>query len=123
MAAKDAIHRDTLQSVPTQAVRERYRHLWREEKLFHKRKKRETESRELDGIKMNCSRNEARKFYENMKCQTGGLRATACRDQHGNLVSDIQGMLRLWRKHFDGLLNGNMITDEVEPEIPFTDHE
>ena len=78
-AAKDAAHRDTLQSVATRAVRERYRDLRREEKRLHKRKKREAERRELDGIEMNCSRN------EKVKRQTGGLKTgpAACIDLHG----------------------------------------
>ena len=45
---------------------------------------------------MNCSRNEAR-------------------------MTDIQGMLGLQREHFDGLLNGDTNTNEVEPEIPIAD--
>ena len=69
---------------------------------------------------MNCSRNEGRKFYEKIKRQAGGLKtgAAACRHQHGNLMADIQGELGLWREFFDGLLNGDTNTDEVEPEIP-----
>ena len=33
----------------------------------------------------------------------------------------MKGMLGLWREHFDGLLNGDTNTDEVEPEIPIAD--
>ena len=107
----------------TRAVRERYRDLRREEKRLFKRKKCEAERRELDGIEMNCSRNEARKFYERIKRQAGGLKtgAAACKDESGNLVTYIQGMLKLWRQHFNSLLNGDFNTEEAEPEIPITD--
>ena len=56
--------------------------------------------------------------YEKIKRQRGGLKtgAAACRDQHENLMTDMQGMLGLWREHFDGLLNGDTNTDEVEPK-------
>ena len=122
-AAKDAAYKDTLQSIATRAVRERYRELRREEKRLFRRKKREAERRELDNIEMSCSRNDARKFYEKIKRQTGGLKtgAAACKDENGNLVVDTQGMLRIWREHFSRLLNGDINTDEAEPEIPITD--
>ena len=45
----------------------------------------------------------------------------ACRAQHRNLVTDIQGMLGLWREHFNGLLNADTNTDGVEPEISIAD--
>lgn len=122
-AAKTAAYKEMLHTVATRAVRERYRELRREEKRVFRRKKREAEKRELDGIEMNCSRNEARKFYERVKRQTGGSKtgAAACRDENGNLVTDIQGMLRRWRDHFNGLLNGSTVAEEVEPDIPITD--
>lgn len=36
-------------------------------------------------------------------------------------MTDIQGMLNLWREHFNSLLNGDLNTEEAEPEIPITD--
>ena len=36
-------------------------------------------------------------------------------------MTDIQGMLGLWRKHFEGLLNEDTNTDEAEPEIAIAD--
>ena len=73
-----------------------------------KRKKREAERRELDGIERN---------YKKIKRQTVGLKTEVadCGAQYGNLVTDIQRMLDLWRHRFDGLLNGDRNTDEVEP--------
>ena len=37
-------------------------------------------------------------------------------------MTDIQGMLRLWRKHFDGLLKADTNSNEVEPEISNADY-
>ncbi|XP_054081972.1 uncharacterized protein LOC128919982 [Zeugodacus cucurbitae] len=49
--------------------------------------------------------------------------ATSCRDQDGNLVSDVQGVLGLWREHFSDLLNGNECTTpgDGEPDSPIDD--
>ena len=43
---------------------------------------------------------------------------TKYKDDGGNLVADIQGMLRLWWYLFKGLLQGKKNVHEVEPEIP-----
>ena len=114
-AAKNQAYKDTLQSIATRSARERYREKRREEKRLHRRKKREAEIRELEDIEMYCSRNQARKFYERIKRQTEGLKpgANACNDENGNLVTDVQGFLRLWRDHFSGLLNGDEDTHHI----------
>ena len=123
-AAKDAAYRATLQSVATRALRERYREKRREEKRLIRRKKREAEYRDLEDIERCGRRNDARKFFENVKRQTNGFKtgATACRDKNGNLVTDVQSVLRLWRDHFAELLNGGDNTAaEVLPDTTIAD--
>ena len=75
-------------------------------------------------IALNATTSMTRNTERHLVQKTGGLKtgAAACRDQQGNLVTDIQGMLLgLWRKHFDGLLNGDTNTNKVEPEISIAD--
>ena len=49
-----------------------------------------------------------RKAYYVQERLTEGFKrgATSCRDERGNLVTDAQGVLRLWRHHFSTLLRG-----------------
>ena len=123
-AVKDAAYRATLQSVVTRAVKERYREKRREERRLFRQKKREAERRECEDIEMHGDRNEVRKFFEKIRRQTEGFKTgtTSCRDENGNLVTDIQGILGLWREHFSTLLNGddenNPATGEADPETP-----
>lgn len=121
-AEKDEAYKETLQCVATRAVWERYREKRREEKRLFRRKKREAEIRELEDIEMSRSSNNARKFFQKVKRQTEGLKtgAFACKDENGDLVTDIDRMLGLWREHFSGLLNGDDDNPEdVFPETPF----
>ena len=54
------------------------------------------------------SRNDAQKFFKNVKRLTEGFKpgTSSCRDERGNLVTDAQGVLRLWTHHFSTLLQG-----------------
>ena len=36
-------------------------------------------------------------------------------------MTDIQGILGVFRQHFDGPINGDTNTDKIEPEIPIAD--
>ena len=42
-------------------------------------------------------RNDARKFYQKVKCLTEGYKpgASSCKDENGNLVTDPQEVLKL----------------------------
>ena len=81
--------------------------------------------------------NDVRKFYQNVKRLTEGYKpgVSSCKDENGNLVTDPQGVLRLYRKHFSTLLRGeddtntafrdvdpNLIDDD-DVEIPPPSHE
>ena len=61
-----------------------------------RRKKREQKRREREEIEMYSSRNDAQKFFKNVKRLMEGFkpRASHCRDERGNLVTNAQGMLR-----------------------------
>ena len=47
-------------------------------------------------------RNDARKFYQSVKCQTEDFKpeVSSCKDFR-YLVKDLQKVLKFWRKHFD----------------------
>ena len=82
-------------------------------------------------------RNNARKFYQKVKRLTEGykLEASSCKNEHGNFVTDPQGVLRLWRKHFSTLLQSDNYTktafrdfvpnpiDDDCVDIPLPSHE
>ncbi|XP_073848775.1 uncharacterized protein [Musca autumnalis] len=111
---KNAAYRATLQSVATRSARERYREKRREEKRLFRKKKREMEKRECEKIEMYRSQNEVRKFYQRVKHQTDGFGTgtSSCRDQQGNLVTDTDSVLRIWKEHFSNLLVSNSSEDD-----------
>ena len=82
---------------------------WREEngrETLFRCKKREQKH---EVVEMYRCRNDARKFYQKFKRLTEGYKpgVSSCKDEHGNLITDPQGVLRLWRKHFSTLLQGD----------------
>ncbi|XP_060665548.1 uncharacterized protein LOC132797786 [Drosophila nasuta] len=115
-AAKNAAYRRTLQSAATRATCERYREKRKEERRLFRRKKREKEKRECEELQVLQDRNDARKFYQQVNRLTHGFKtgASNCRDENGNLVTDTQCTLRLWRAHFSKLLAGD---DGTNPAI------
>ena len=106
---KDAAYQATLRSAATRATYERYREKRREEKRLFRRKKHEFMKEQCDEIEMHGSRNEARKFFQKIKRMTEGFKtgASFCKDQEGNLVTDVKSSLSLWRAHFNNILNGD----------------
>ena len=87
---------------------------------------------------MHRCRNDNSKFNQKLKRLTEAYRsgASSCKDENGNLVTDPQGVLRLWRKHFSTLLQDdddtnaafrdvvqNLIDDDDGMEIPPPSHE
>ena len=68
-----------------------------EERRLFRRKKRKQESREREKVKMYGCRNDARKFYQKFKRLIEGYKpgGSSCKDEHANLVTDQQGVLRL----------------------------
>ena len=94
-AAKNDLYKRTLQSAATRVIADDYRQKRREERR-HIRPKRDQERRECDEIEMYRSRNDAQKFFKNVKSLTEGFKPSAsfCRDERGNLVTDAQRVLR-----------------------------
>ncbi|KPU81866.1 uncharacterized protein Dana_GF27359, partial [Drosophila ananassae] len=121
-AAKDAAYGRTLQAGATRAVVEVYRSRRRDEKRLFRRKKREQERRECESIESSRDRNEARNFYQRVKRLTQGFKTggVACKDDDGNLITDAEIVLRLWRDHFSSLLAGSGHDDygEYDPQTP-----
>ena len=64
------------------------------------------------------SRNNNQTFFKNVKRLTKGFKsgASSRRDERGNLVTDVQGVLRLWRYHFSTLLRGEGDTNAATRE-------
>ena len=64
---------------------------------------------------MHGSRNDARKFFQK-KLMSEGFKSKAsfCKDQNGNMVTDIKSSLELWRSHFNATLHGD---DTNNPEM------
>ena len=62
----------------------------REERSLIRGKKREQERCDHEEIEMYRSRKDAQKFFKNVK---PGV--SSCRDERGNLVIDVQGVLSL----------------------------
>ncbi|XP_050335103.1 uncharacterized protein LOC126762422 [Bactrocera neohumeralis] len=78
---------------------------------------------ELDKM---ADKGNARKFYERMRRLTEGFKtgAYSCRTPKGDLVTDVQSILKLWKEHLSSLLNGSesITPREGEPDYPI-DHD
>ena len=112
---KNDAYQATLKSAATQAVCEKYREnaLWpgpdqgneeekdrekrREEQRMFRRKKHEFLKAECEEIEMQDSRNDVRQFFQKIKRTCEGFKtgASLCKDQDGNLVTDIKSSLDL----------------------------
>ncbi|XP_049316710.1 uncharacterized protein LOC125779404 [Bactrocera dorsalis] len=116
---KQAAYHATLRSTTTRAGWDRYRELKREARRICRQKKKETEMREYEQLDKLADRGNARKFYEKMRRLTEGFKtgAYSCRTPQGDLVTDAQSILRLWREHFSNLLNGSDSTTPGEGEL------
>ncbi|XP_070138628.1 uncharacterized protein [Drosophila bipectinata] len=113
-AAKDAAYGRTLQAGATRAIVDVYRSRRRDEKCLFRRKKKEQEGRECESTESSRCRNEARNFYQRVKRLTQGFKTgtVACRDNDGNLVTETEVVLRLWRDQFSSLLSGSSTDSE-----------
>ena len=75
---------------------------------------------------MHGSRNDARKFFQKIKRMSEGFKAGAsfCKDQDGNMVTDIQSSLELWPVHFNATLKrddtNNPANEMIRPARPNT---
>ena len=119
---KDAAYRATLRSGATRAMWDRYRELKKEERRIIRQKKREAEIRECEELEMLANRNNARKFYQKVRRLTEGFKtgAFSCKNKDGDLVTDVQSNLKLWREHFSNLLNSDSCACHRESEDPDT---
>ncbi|XP_049315675.1 uncharacterized protein LOC125779126 [Bactrocera dorsalis] len=106
---KQAAFLATLRSTTTRAGWDRYRELKREARRICRQKKKEAEMREYEELDKLAGSGNARKLYEIMRRLTEGFKtgAYSCRTLKGDLVTDAQSILRLWREHFSSLLNGS----------------
>ncbi|XP_054082617.1 uncharacterized protein LOC128920129 [Zeugodacus cucurbitae] len=118
---KQTAYLATLKTTTTRAGWDRYRELKRETRRNCRQKKKEAEMREYEELEKLADRRNARKFYEKMKRINESFKtgASSCRDQVGNMVTDVQGILGLWREHFSYLLNGSESQEMANP-IPQT---
>ena len=116
----------TLKSAATRAVYEKYREKRSEERHLFRRKKHEFVKVECEAIEMHGSRNDARKFFQKIKRMSEGFKSKAsfCKDQDGNMVTDIKSSLELWRAHFNATLNdggtNNHANETIRPSRPNT---
>ncbi|XP_050331585.1 uncharacterized protein LOC126760169 [Bactrocera neohumeralis] len=122
---KQAAYLATLRSTTTRAGWDRYRELKREARRICRQKKKEAEMREYEKLDKLADRGNARKFYEKKRRLTEGFKtgAYSCRTPKGDLVTDAQSIVKLWREHFSSLLNGSERTTpgEGEPDSPIDD--
>ena len=58
---------------------------------------------------MHGSRNDAWKFFQKIKGMSESFKTVdySCKDQDGNLVTDITSALDLWQANFNAILNGD----------------
>ena len=99
-SAKNDAYKRTLQSAAKRAIVEDYNQKRREEKRLIRRKKRAQEwLTPITEKEMYMSWNDAQNFFKNVKHLTEGFKpgASSCMDERGNLVTDSQKVLRLWR--------------------------
>ncbi|XP_050337863.1 uncharacterized protein LOC126764111 [Bactrocera neohumeralis] len=133
---KQAAYLATLRSTTTRAGWDRYRELKKEPRRICRQKKKEAEMHEYGELDKLADRGNARKFYKKMRRLTEGFKtgAYSCRTPKGDLATDAQSILKLWREHFSSLLNGSERTTpgEGEPgspidddgaDVPLPDHE
>ncbi|XP_067634787.1 uncharacterized protein [Eurosta solidaginis] len=122
---KDAAYKATLKASATRGVCEHYRELKKEARRLFRKKKAEAERRECKELELLATRNNARKFYQKIRRQTEGFKtgANSCRNENGDLVTDVQRVLRFWREHFSVLLNGgsNSPRRDEEPDPAIDD--
>ncbi|XP_037957054.1 uncharacterized protein LOC119686977 [Teleopsis dalmanni] len=119
-AAKNAAYKRTLQSAATRTVHEQYREMRKVERCLFRRKKRDQERREREEIEVCRNRNDARKFYQKVNRLTQGFKpgASTCKDENGNLVTDTQNVLKVWKEHFSKLLSGDDNINSAIEEMP-----
>ncbi|XP_054745770.1 uncharacterized protein LOC129250151 [Anastrepha obliqua] len=93
-----------------------------EERRIIRQKKRETEIRECEELEMLANRNNARKFYQKVRRLTEGFKtgAFSYKNKDGDLVTDIQSSLKLWREHFSNFLKSDSCACHRECEDPDT---
>jgi hypothetical protein len=96
-------------------MREIYKDKRREEKRLFRRKKYHFLRRQCEDIEMLRDRNEIRKFYKKVKRLSEGFKTStsSCRDKEGNLVTDAQGTLAIWRDRFSKSLNGDDVQNNT----------
>ena len=86
-------------SAATRSVYKRYRQKRIGERHLFCRKKHEFVKAECNEIEMHGSRNDAWKFFQKIKRMSEGFKSKTsfCKNQDGNVVTDIKSSQELWR--------------------------
>jgi hypothetical protein len=92
----------------TRSRQERYNQLQKEKKKMFQRKKRVFERHEYAEIERLHQERDIRRMYKKMGETTKVFEPVShmCRNASGELVCDIDGILTVWKEHFETLLNG-----------------
>ena len=87
-------------------------------RLF-RRHKRGKERHQREEVDLHRCRIDVRKFYQNFKLLIESHKpgAPLCKDENGHLVTNPEGVLRLWKEHFSTLLQGNDNTNTAFREL------
>lgn len=91
----------------TRATKTEYQVKRREAKAICQRKKRELEKKRLVDMEEMYDKKEVRNFYTRAREMKRGFqpRTSFCRDRDGNLVGDVDGVMKRWVEYFETLLN------------------
>uniref|UniRef100_A0A0K8TJE5 Reverse transcriptase domain-containing protein n=3 Tax=Lygus hesperus TaxID=30085 RepID=A0A0K8TJE5_LYGHE len=73
---------------------------------MHRLKKRIHDRKELENIELAHESRDVRKFYRHVNKKRKGFapESSMCKDENGELLTDKQGVLRRWNRHFRQLL-------------------
>jgi hypothetical protein len=104
----------------TRAGREEYRESRKEEKKRHKTKKREYYEEQLKWMEDCNALKESRKFYKQVKRMREGFwgKSTGCRNAEGEILTDENDVVNIWKKYFQDLYEGTQDTEGPPERLP-----
>ncbi|XP_065172610.1 uncharacterized protein [Atheta coriaria] len=82
--------------------------------------KRTFENNQVEIMEKDFRENETRSAYKYLKRIRDGYKphTTLCRDQTGQIISDLKNILDAWKTHFEDLLNGTDNDDNLTQTTP-----
>ena len=106
----------------TDANKEAYKQLRRQQTHLFRDKKRHLEELECQDMEQLYRSNETRKFYKKLSASRNGFvpRAEICRDKEGGILTDEREVIERWKQHFDEHLNGPEVENQDDREIDFS---